>query len=117
MSIRIVPDIEDLAESYVDVSERWTRNEFKALLDADGEDTLSTLRRKLDGCHLQLEDGSFCDEPGQITDSLLDRMDLRLIGFIGAAPLKACSHLRSLGFRSALPSSVGTAQTVKNGAA
>ena len=108
MSIRVTPDIADLAESYVDVSERWTRAEFTALLDADGENTMATLRRKLDGCHLQLDDGTFCDEPAQITDSLLDGMDLRLIGFLGAAPLKACAHLRSLGFRSALPSFVGT---------
>lgn len=117
MSIRVAPDILDLAESWVDVSERWTRNEFGALQDADGENTLAMLRRKLDGCHLQLEGGAFCDDPSQITDSLLDSMDLRLIGFLGAAPLKACWHLRSLGFLSARPSSVGTAPTAKTGPA
>ena len=117
MSVRVVPDIPDLSENYIDVSDKWTRTEYKRLFDADGEETLSITRSKLDGCHLQLDDGTFLDDPNLITDETLDRMDMRLIGFLGSATLRACNHLRSLGFLSARPSSVGTAPTGKNGQA
>lgn len=110
MPVRMTPDIPDLAGNWLDVSDKWTRAEFKRLLDADGAETLAITRAKVVGCHIET-DGGAIDDPAGLTEDALDHVDMRLLGFLGAAVLTAVTHLRSLGFRSARPSFVGTEAT------
>ena len=85
MSVRFTCDVDGLAgDNWVDVSERWTRAEFRELMEADAEESLDIFRRKVTACHLPPETGDVVTDPLLVNDKLLEALDLRVVGFLGA---------------------------------
>lgn len=105
--MRIECDIAGLEANWVDVSDVWTRREFKALVGTDGGELIEMLHDKITACNIETADGAITD-PAEITESSMDDMDLRLVGFIGSVLVTACMRLRELGNVSGRVSSSGT---------
>jgi len=99
-----------MEDNWVDVSEKWTRAEFRALTKAEGAEFWRIWNEKVSGCHLETAPKAWCDNPAAIDEDSLDDMDLRLLGFVGAVMVNAGVHLRSLGNARARLSSNGAEQ-------
>lgn len=112
--VKIVSTLPEFEGCFVDVEDIWTRPERAEYLAANDAQTFDIIRRRVTACHLLLVDGTFCDDPKALTEATIDHMDVRLVAFLSGALNAAYSHVSSLGFRSARPSSVGTAATAKN---
>lgn len=99
--------VEGLEHNYIDVSDVWTRRDLRRLAEADGDEWVDIAREKLVTCHIDVVGGAAIEQPADLTIDALDSMDLRIVGWLGAALPYACSELRQLGFRSAVLSSGG----------
>lgn len=110
-------EVPGLEKCYVEVSEVWTRAEYKKIIAdlATGtipdEALLGWLRKKLVGCHLAKGDGTFVDDPQQLDEATADQLDLRLGGVLGLCLPQAARELNRLGFRNARLSSTAAAPT------
>jgi hypothetical protein len=105
--IKFYCDIEGFKDNWIGISERWTQKEAKAADAAmsDGwEAYLNFLSGKVDGCNIVTETGAITSF-AEVTESTLDEMDLRLVGFIGGILQQAIARLRALGNVSARVSS------------
>jgi hypothetical protein len=105
--MRLHCDIEGLEDNWIDISEQWTRREFREMLDANGDELLAILHAKATACHIEAGDTVITDV-ADLTEDALDDIDLRLVGFIGGILVHAGVRLRELGNVSARPSSPGT---------
>ena len=106
MTVRIECAVDGFEETWVEVSDRWTRSEFKALIDAEGDEWLGTFHDKVTACHIQSSENPITD-PQAVTEDALDDVDMQVLGFLGTVLLEAVTHLRSLGFMSGRVSSNG----------
>ena len=97
MAVRFDVNIEGLGHCWVEVSESWTRREVHELNDANEEQLLAYLQRKLTACHLERPGQEPLTNPAQIDAEAIDEIDLRLIDFLGTVLVQATAHLRSLG--------------------
>ena len=99
MAVRIDCTADGFEDTWVEVSDRWTRREFKALLESEGDEWLDIFHKKVTGCHIQTS-GDPLTSPAAITEDSLDDVDMEIVGFLSTVLLEAVSHLRSLGFMS-----------------
>lgn len=107
MAIKFYCDIDDLGENWIEMSDRWTHAEAKAAEEAMSggwADYLAYLAKKVEGCSLKAG-GAILTNFADITESTLDMMDLRLVGFIGGILQQTTMRLRALGNASARVSS------------
>jgi hypothetical protein len=96
-----------LEDNWIEVSEVWSRGELRDYTSLKGDAFVALWRRKVTAVNLVTVGGETIDEPGAVHDRL-DDLDLRLLGFITAAPLEATSHLLVLGETNRRLSFVGT---------
>lgn len=111
--VRIECTTEGFEGTWVEVSDRWTRREFKELLDSEGDDWLETFHVKVDACNIET-DGEPITDPAMVTEDTLDDVDMQVLGFLGTVLFEAAAHLRSLGFMSGRISLNGSAETTTN---
>jgi len=112
MAIRIECSIEDFGDTWVEVSDKWTRREYRDMLDAEGDAWLDLFHAKVEACHIQT-DGEPITDPQELTEDMLDDVDMRVLGFLGGLFIDAAQALRSLGFMSGHVSSNGTGKMPK----
>ena len=112
MAVRIECTAEGFEGTWVDVSERWTRREFKEMLESDGAEWLDTFHKKVTACNIETG-GEPITNPQSVTEDMLDDVDMQVLGFLGTVLLEAVAHLRSLGFMSGRVSSDGNAAKKK----
>ena len=88
-----------LEDNWVEIAENWTRKEVAEWRKADTDATvLEWLRHKVTACSIATEDGDPITDPAQLTVEMMDeRVDLRLIGFLGAVLFQALQELVTLG--------------------
>lgn len=107
--MRLYCDIEGLRDNWVDVADAWTRNELRAMLDAEGAEFLDILHAKLEACHIEAGELGVITDPNDITEEAInENIDLRVGRFLGSAMVTACGVLSSLGNASARVLSNGT---------
>lgn len=109
MPIRVECTSEGLENCYVEVSERWTRNDIQALFEPGAEAAL--VRRKVTACYLECVDADAITDASAIYDAdgkLHPDLDVRLINFVPAALIMAVDRIASLGKVNARLSSAGT---------
>lgn len=110
--IKFYCDIEGLKDNWIGVSEKWTQRESKEADAAMGEGWtayLSFLSRKVEACNLITSDTTI-ETFADVTETVLDDMDLRLVGFVGGILQQTVARLRALGNVSArvsLPTTAG----------
>lgn len=111
--MRIECIIEEHTDVYIDVSETWTRGEYRQLTMVNGLDEyLEWFRRKVTGVRLTLADGTVITDPQAVTMALLDQMPLVLTGFVERALYQATGNLRSLGNASGRVSLITSATKI-----
>lgn len=87
----------DFPECFVEVSEKWTRQEERDLVVANADKFMELWGQKIVACNLRTEDGQYLTQPAAVTWEAIDSMDVRLAGFVGASMATACLELRNLG--------------------
>ena len=100
-------EYEGFTDNWIDVSERWTNAEAKALdaaMDGGWKTYLELLKRKIVGCNLVAGDTVISDF-SDVTEETIDNLDLIQVGFIGGILQNAVARLKSLGNVSARVSS------------
>ena len=107
--MRLYCDIDGLDKNWIEISDAWTRREYKDMVDAESAEFFDILHAKATACHIETS-GGVIEDPADITEDSIDDVDMRLVGFIGSVLVSACVRLRSLGNASARASSDGTAQ-------
>ena len=81
------PDDPELGGSWVEYSDRWSRAEWRQLAagrtgetdaerEASGLAWLALVAAKTVGLHLLCADGSYLDDPAQLTEADLDRVEV-----------------------------------------
>ncbi len=110
--MRINCEHPEFADSWVEVSERWTLAEWDELNNsADWQSLMSIFAEKVEACHVQCGD-KFIDSPDGITEDAINECDLVIVGFLGRVLQTACGHLVTLGNMSARPSLNGSEKMV-----
>ena len=95
--MRIQCTLEDFSDCWVEISEKWSRAEERQLYGADADAWIDMFHAKVLACNLRGEDGKAIVKPDKITRGVIDSMDVRLAGFVGASLGTACAELRNLG--------------------
>ena len=106
MTVRIECTAPGYEGTWVDVSSKWTRREFKAMVDSDADEWLELFHVKVEACHIETS-GDPIEDPSAVNEESLDDVDMQVLGFLGTVLLEAAAHLRSLGFMSGRVSSNG----------
>ena len=115
MPIRVECTTEGLEECWIEVDDAWSRRELREYTKLKGDPFVELWRRKVTACHLQTATGEVITEPVQVHERL-DDLDMRLLGFVGQAPLEVTGHLLVLGEvnkRLSLPGADPAAKTTK----
>ena len=111
MPVRFNCDLLDFEQNWVDVADKWTRAEFKQVIDVtDIDGYLDWFRRKVTACNIVLDDGIVITDPATVTEAMFDNADVRLWGFVSSVIYKAVTHMQNLGNFSARPSSESSAK-------
>lgn len=95
--MRIQCTLDDFADCWLEVSEKWSRAEERDLYGVNAEQWIGLFHSKVLACNLRTEDGKTITKPEKITWDVIDSMDVRLAGFVGASLGTACAELRNLG--------------------
>ncbi len=96
--MRIDCTIEGYTDNFIEVTDNWTRGEYRQLTSiSDLEEYLSWFRRKVTGVKLSTAFGEYITDPTEVTLESLDDMALTLTGFVERALYQATGNLRSLG--------------------
>ena len=91
--------LDGLEENWVEIAENWTRKEVAEWRKADTDAVVTRwLRHKVTACFIATEEGDPITDPAQLTVEMInERVDLRLIGFLGVVLFQALQELVSLG--------------------
>ena len=96
--MRIDCTIEGYTDNFIEVTDNWTRGEYRQLTSiSDLEEYLSWFRQKVTGVKLSTAFGEYITDPTEVTLESLDDMALMLTGFVERALYQATGNLRSLG--------------------
>ena len=102
--MRIECDAAGFEHNWLEVEDKWTRREIIALEGfsmSDNARFFDMLKRKVQACHIALEDGGAIEDPANLDyDSLLDADEI-IWGWLGQALWIAIGRRRSLGNLSA----------------
>lgn len=107
MAIRVECSTPGLEENWVEVDEVWSRGELRQYTTLKGEEFVTLWQKKVTACNFVTVTGEAITDPKQVHDRL-DDLDLRLVGFITAAPLEATNYLLALGELNRRLSSAGS---------
>ena len=111
-NIKFDCSLDGFTDNWIEVSERWTNAEAKALdaaMDGGWTTYLALLKKKVTRCRLVAGD-MVVENFNDVTEEVIDSMDLVLVGFVGGILQQAVMRLKSLGNVSArvsLPQAAG----------
>lgn len=107
--LRITCDLDGLEACWMDVDQQWSGRELTALLEvsnvAEDDGLYAILRKKVQGCHIELMDGSAIEAPADITAERMLDADVALNGWLHQGLYLAIAQRRVLGNASARASS------------
>lgn len=94
---------EGFTDNWIEVSDRWTNSEAKALdaaMDGGWKSYLELLKKKVTRCRIVVGD-IVVENFSDVDEEVIDSMDLVIVGFIGGILQNAVMRLKSLGNVSA----------------
>lgn len=98
MSLRYVCPIEDYPDDFIEVSEAWTRGEYRTFWQSeDGAAVLAVWAAKLVACHLSRPQGEALTDPKTISEETIDSLDMRVFLWVQGAMLQAATEVSRLG--------------------
>ena len=84
-------------DSFVEYSDRWSRAESRDIWQMDADALLALLRAKLCATHLLCSDGTYLDEPSDLTEPELDRVDMRVYVWFSGTWVRCLNDLTDQG--------------------
>ena len=88
---------EEFPGAFVEISDAWSIGQRRAFLELKGAEWLDLWRSKVVALHLPALEGEPIDDPAEITQDGLDRLDVRLFAWLEAAIILTVRELGSLG--------------------
>ena len=95
--MRFAYEGDEFPGAFVEVSDSWSIGQRRRFLQATGEEWLGLWRSKIAALHLPALEGDPIDDPEQITQDGLDRLDVRLFAWLEAAIILTVRELANLG--------------------
>lgn len=105
--IKFFCDIDGLKDNWIAFRDSWSQKEATAISDATKKgwaEYIPILAPKVDSCNLIVGDVVITDIM-DVTEEVIEQMDLRLVGFLASSMPEAIARLRTLGNVSARVSS------------
>lgn len=97
MSITKHCTIEGYTECHITVTDQWTRGELRTYFKLTGEAFVDFHRTKIEACYLATADGSALEDPKDLTNENLDRLDWLLFRWFSMAFQTAIFDVQRLG--------------------
>ena len=96
--MRLECTVAGLEGNWLEIQDRWTRREARALFDAlTADEWMPLLQGKVSACHLVNEDGDVLSDPASMTAEWLEGCDVALVQFLGSALPTAVRERQNLG--------------------
>ena len=99
--MRVECDQAGFEQNWLEIDEAWTRREVLALGEADEEELLAILRRKVTACNIERVGGEPVTDPAQLDEDTLLDADEVVWGWLARALYLVIGRRRSLGNLSA----------------
>jgi hypothetical protein len=98
-TLRYTCPVADYPEDFVEVSEAWSRRDFRTFwLSEEGDPILDIYRRKIVACHLSRADGQPpLTDPATLNEEAIDSLDMRIFMWLQGAMLQAATEVQTLG--------------------
>jgi len=103
-------EIEGYEDCFVDVVDKWTMKELKALTASDDAEYFEIFRSKVNGLLLRDADGVELRDVKQFNEEFVENLDVAMAGFIGGVLPMHVRQRKSLGGLSVRQSSTTSEQ-------
>ena len=98
-------ELEDFKDCFIEVTDKWTVKEMRALADSEEEEYFNLFHSKVIAMFLRDADGKEFTNPREIAPTDLENFDVSIAGFIGSILPIHVRKRRNLGGLSVRPSS------------
>ena len=106
MGITVNRTVEGFEGTWVELSPRWTRAEYRELLEATGDTWFTIFEAKVEGFCIQTSEGDITTFE-ELTEEALNFADMEVLGFLDGCMLGVVAERRSMGFSKRSISSNG----------
>lgn len=108
-------EFDDYKDCFVEVADKWTMKEVKALTSSTEENYFDIFKKKVESIFIKDVNGKELRDVNMINDDFLDNVDIAVVGFLGTVLVRHVRDRRSLGGMSVRPlSTTSESKTVKN---
>lgn len=108
-------EFEDYTDCFVEVADKWTMKEVKALIDSNADEYFDILKKKTISILLRDADGNELRDINNFSNDWMENVDVAVAGFVGMVLVRHVRDRKSLGGLSVRPLSTGLeSKTMKN---
>ena len=108
-------EFEEYKDCFVEVTDKWTMKEVKALTSSTEENYFDVFKKKVESIYIRDVDGNELRDVNMLNEEFLDNVDVAISGFLGMVLVRHVRDRRSLGGLSVRPlSPTSESKTVKN---
>lgn len=103
MGEKYFSDLEGYEDLFIEVTDKWTVKEMRALADSNEEEYFELFHKKVDAMFLKDADGKEFTNPREIKPEDMENFDVAVGGFIGSILVIHVRKRRNLGGMSVRP--------------
>ena len=108
-------EFEEYKDCFVEVTDKWTMKEVKALTSSTEENYFDVFKKKVESIYIRDVDGNELRDVNMLNEEFLDNVDVAISGFLGMVLVRHVRDRRSLGGLSVRPlSTTSESKTAKN---
>jgi len=108
-------EFEEYKDCFVEVTDKWTMKEVKALTSSTEENYFDFFKQKVESIYIRDVDGNELRDVNMLNENFLDNVDVAVSGFLGMVLVRHVRDRRSLGGLSVRPlSTTSESKTAKN---
>lgn len=97
MTSRYECKVEGFEKNWVEVADKWTMKEVRQLVDSDDVGYFDIFGKKVLDMYIEAEDGTVYRDPKELTEEVLENLDITLVGFLGGVMSMHIERRRQLG--------------------
>ena len=101
-------EFEDYTDCFVEVNDKWTMKEVKALIDSGEKEYFDIFKKKVVSLLLRDADGNELRDINNFSEEWMENVDVAVAGFIGMVLARHVRDRKSLGGLSVRPLSTGS---------
>lgn len=108
-------EFEEYTDCFVEVTDKWTMKEVKALIDSSADEYFDIFKKKVTSLLLRDADGNELRDINNFSVEWMENVDVAVAGFVGMVLVRHVRDRKSLGGLSVRPLSTGSeSKTMKN---